>query len=121
MRTLGKRKTVGSDSHYWLLQKESEMTKLQSVYNEKEFARLKAEADEDMPFVEPYSITEVEITDDGDIFVVFMGPSGYMVTEGELELRRMLPEDKQKEVALHWRATRARANRDGMYPHQWVE
>lgn len=94
----------------------------QSVYTDEEYNRLSnLYGDGDEPYAEPYSVVEVEITDDGQIFVTYIGPPGIMVTEGELDVRRLLPEDKQKELALHWKATRRRINRDQPYPHQWVE
>ena len=97
------------------------MIKFQSAYTEEEFARLAEQHKDDMQIAEPYSVTEVEITEDGKVWIIYMGGPGYMVTEGELELLEMLPEDKKKEVALKWRETRRRINRQEPYPHQWVE
>lgn len=95
----------------------------QSVYQEAEFERLKIEGNgpnRDVQFTEPFSVQEVEITAHGDIWEVFMGPPGYMVTSGELDLWDLLSKDKKVEVALRWRNTRRRIDRQRSYPFQWV-
>ena len=96
---------------------------METVYNDDEYARLVEEGKHgDLPYAEPYSVQEVTITDNGEIWYMFLGPPGTMVTEGELELWGMLPEDKKKEVALNWRETRKKHSRiQGEYPHKWVE
>lgn len=96
---------------------------MKSVYLEKEHARLvEAGKYTGIPYAEPYSVVEVHITDDGEIWSIFLGRPGTMITEGELDLWSMLSEDKKKEVALNWRNTRATHTRvPGDYPHRWVK